>query len=281
VLELEHVSKFFSRGQGDVIRALEDVSLSVEQASFMTIVGSNGAGKSTLLNVIAGLLPPDRGCVRLDGKDITRLPEHRRARFVGHVYQDPAAGTAPGMSIEENVAMALKRGQRRRLRRGVTRQRRRQFQEYLEIAGLGLEYRLGSLVRTLSGGQRQALALMMATISSPAVLLLDEHTAALDPRAARRIMELTERVVGDGHLTALMVTHNMEQALRYGNRLVMMHEQRIVLDIAHDEKARLTVPDLIERFEHEGGEHFIEPPAASARGPVPEGGCGTGEESHR
>jgi putative ABC transport system ATP-binding protein len=258
VLELEHLSKSFPRGQGEAIRALNDVSLSVEQATFVTIVGSNGAGKSTLLNVIAGLVLPDRGRVRLDGKDMTRLPEHRRASFVGHVFQDPAAGTAPGMSIEENVAMALKRGQPRRLRRGVTKKRRWQFQEYLELAGLGLEYRLGSLVSTLSGGQRQALALMMATISSPAVLLLDEHTAALDPRAARKIMELTDRVVGDGHLTALMVTHNMEQALRCGSRLVMMHEQHIILDIANDEKARLTVPDLIQRFEHEGGQRFID-----------------------
>jgi putative ABC transport system ATP-binding protein len=278
VLELEQVSKSFSRGQREVIRALDDVSLSVRPGDFITIVGNNGAGKSTLLNVIAGLFPVDRGCVRLDGDDITRLPGHRRAKFVGRVHQDPGADTAPGMSIEENVAMALKRGQRRLLRRGVTKERRRQFHEYLQLGGLGLEHRLGSLVSTLSGGQRQALALMMAAISSPAVLLLDEHTAALDPRAARRMMELTERVVGDGHLTTLMVTHNMEQALRYGNRLVMMHQQRIVLDIAHDEKARLTVADLVERFEHEGRERLMgELPRDSAS----EGGRNSEEESRR
>jgi putative ABC transport system ATP-binding protein len=252
VLELEHVSKSFPRGVGELVPALHDVSLEVPDANFITLVGSNGAGKSTLLNVIAGLVRPDRGIVRLDGSDISRRPEHRRAKFVGRVYQDPLAGTAPGMTIEENLALALKRGQGRRLRRAVTRERRHTFERYLELAGLGLEHRLGSLVGTLSGGQRQALALLMATISTPKVLLLDEHTAALDPRAERKIMELTEHVVSEGRLTALMVTQNMERALRHGDRLLMMHEQRIVLDIEGDEKAQLTVRALVERLERAG-----------------------------
>jgi putative tryptophan/tyrosine transport system ATP-binding protein len=252
VLELEHVSKSFPRGVGELVPALHDVSLEVPDANFITLVGSNGAGKSTLLNVIAGLVRPDRGIVRLDGSDISRRPEHRRAKFVGRVYQDPLAGTAPGMTIEENLALALKRGQERRLRRAVTRERRHTFERYLELAGLGLEHRLGSLVGTLSGGQRQALALLMATISTPKVLLLDEHTAALDPRAERKIMELTENVVSEGRLTALMVTQNMERALRHGDRLLMMHEQRIVLDIGGDEKAQLTVRALVERLERAG-----------------------------
>jgi putative tryptophan/tyrosine transport system ATP-binding protein len=258
ILELERVSKSFTRGPRDVVRALDDVSLLIEEGTFTTIVGSNGAGKSTLLNVIAGAFPPDRGWVRLGGRDITRTPAHHRARFVGRVHQDPGAGTAPGMSVEENVAMALKRGQRRGLRRGVNDARRKQFREYLELADVGLETRLDSLVRTLSGGQRQALALMMAAITSPAVLLLDEHTAALDPRTARKIMDVTDSVVGSGRLTTLMVTHNMEQAIRYGNRLLMMHQQRIVLDIHQDEKRRLTVADLVERFEHQGGERYTD-----------------------
>jgi putative tryptophan/tyrosine transport system ATP-binding protein len=252
VLELEHVSKSFPRGVGELVPALHDVSLEVPDANFITLVGSNGAGKSTLLNVIAGLVRPDRGIVRLDGRDISRRPEHRRAKFVGRVYQDPLAGTAAGMTIEENLALALKRGQGRRLRRAVTRERRHTFERYLELAGLGLEHRLGSLVGTLSGGQRQALALLMATISTPKVLLLDEHTAALDPRAERKIMELTESVVSEGRLTVLMVTQNMERALRHGDRLLMMHEQRIVLDIGSDEKANLTVRALVERLERAG-----------------------------
>jgi putative tryptophan/tyrosine transport system ATP-binding protein len=252
VLELKHVSKSFPRGEGELVPALDDVSLEVPDANFVTLVGSNGAGKSTLLNVIAGLVRPDRGIVRLDGRDISRRPEHRRAKFVGRVYQDPLAGTAPGMTIEENLALALKRGQGRRLRRAVTRERRHTFEHYLELAGLGLEHRLGSLVGTLSGGQRQALALLMATISTPRVLLLDEHTAALDPRAERKIMELTESVVSERRLTVLMVTQNMERALQHGDRLLMMHEQRIVLDIGSDEKANLTVRALVERLERAG-----------------------------
>jgi putative tryptophan/tyrosine transport system ATP-binding protein len=252
VLELEHVSKSFPRGVGELVPALHDVCLEVPDANFITLVGSNGAGKSTLLNVIAGLVRPDRGIVRLDGSDISRRPEHRRAKFVGRVYQDPLAGTAPGMTIEENLALALKRGQRRRLRRAVTRERRHTFERYLELAGLGLEHRLGSLVGMLSGGQRQALALLMATISTPKVLLLDEHTAALDPGAERKIMELTESVISEGRLTALMVTQNMERALQHGDRLLMMHEQRIVLDIGSDEKAKLNVRALVERLERAG-----------------------------
>jgi putative ABC transport system ATP-binding protein len=263
VLELEHVSKSFPRGQSELVRALDNVSLKVQRADFITIVGSNGAGKSTLLNVIAGVLRPDRGRVRLGGNDITRLPEHRRAQFVGRVYQDPLAGTAPGMTIEENLALACKRGRPRHLRLGVSKERRREFQEHAALAGLGLESRLGSLVTTLSGGQRQALALLMATFSSPALLLLDEHTAALDPRAERKIMQLTESVVREGHLTALMVTQNMELALRYGERLMMMHEQGIVLDIGGEQKARLTVSDLVARFELGGGRSFMGHPPAS------------------
>jgi putative ABC transport system ATP-binding protein len=252
VLELKNVSKSFPRGEGELVPALDNVSLDVPDTTFITLVGSNGAGKSTLLNVIAGLVEPDRGTVRLDGTDISRRPEHRRAKFVGRVYQDPLAGTAPGMTIEENLALAIKRGQGRHLRPAVTRDRRRTFEHHLELAGLGLEHRLASLVGTLSGGQRQALALLMATISTPKILLLDEHTAALDPRAERKIMELTENVVSEGGLTALMVTQNLERALGHGDRLLMMHEQRIVLDISGDEKAHLTVRALAERLERAG-----------------------------
>jgi putative ABC transport system ATP-binding protein len=258
VLELEQVSKAFPRGQRELTPALVDVSLAVRPGEFVTIVGSNGAGKTTLLNIVAGVLAPDRGRIRFDGRDITKVPEYRRAKYVGRVFQDPSWGTAPGMTIEENLAMALRRGMRRRFGRGVTKRRRADFQKHLELAGLGLESRLGSFVSTLSGGQRQALALMMATVSNPGVLLLDEHTASLDPRAAGAMMALTERVVRDSRLTALMVTHNMEQALRYGDRLVMMDEQRVVLDIPSEEKARLTLTDLVARFEHVGGRRFVD-----------------------
>jgi putative ABC transport system ATP-binding protein len=258
MLDVQSLNKTFFSGTVDEVTALRDVSLSLRPLDFVTIVGSNGAGKSTLLHAIAGAFPCDSGRVVLGGVDITREPEHRRARLIARVLQDPKQGSAPSMSIEENLSMAALRGQRRGLGAGVTAAMRQRFRHELAGLGIGLEQRLGAPVGTLSGGQRQAVALIMAVIKRPALLMVDEHTASLDPKTGARILEITDRVVREHRLTALMVTHNMEHALRYGNRLVMMHNGQIVLDIAGDEKARLGVADLIARFERQAGEHFLD-----------------------
>ncbi|MFQ6859706.1 MAG: ABC transporter ATP-binding protein [Collinsella sp.] len=253
MLKLSHVKKTFNRGTVTEKRALTGVDLTLADGDFVTVIGGNGAGKSTLLNMIAGVYPLDSGTVELDGEDISRLSEPKRAKYLGRVFQDPMRGTAADMQIEENLALAKRRGQRRTLRWGITRAEREEYAELLKKLDLGLETRMQAKVGLLSGGQRQALTLLMATLTSPRVLLLDEHTAALDPKTAAKVLELTEQIVGERKLTTLMVTHNMNDAIRLGNRLIMMHEGRVIYDVAGDEKRALTVPDLLQKFEEVSG----------------------------
>ena len=249
MLELTDVTKTFFAGTVNERTALRSISLHLEPGEFTTVIGSNGAGKSTLLNIIAGKLTPGSGTVTIDGRDVTKLPDHRRAAHISRVFQDPMAGTAPDMTIEENLAIAYGRGRPRGLRKGVTRAKREFFVEELRSLELGLEGRLKTKVGMLSGGQRQALSLLMATFSEPKILLLDEHTAALDPQRAALVSRLTEEAVERHRLTTVMVTHNMEQALRMGTRLIMMHNGRIVVDVTGDRKQRATVQDLLGAFE--------------------------------
>ena len=259
LLRLQGVSKIFSRGTLDEVAALNSVSLDVNRGDFITVIGSNGAGKTTLLNIVAGIFPPERGGIVMVGdRDVTGLSEHRRAKYVGRVYQDPQIGTAAKMTINENMSLALLRGQRRGLRIAATKARREFYKEALAPLGLGLENRLNALVGTLSGGQRQALALVMATMSHPSILLLDEHTATLDPKTARIVLELSEMVVTRDRMTTMMVTHNMEVALRYGNRLIMMHQGRVIVDLDHAQRQNLKVSDLVTAFERASGEHFVD-----------------------
>lgn len=253
MLKLSHVKKTFNRGTVTEKRALTGVDLTLADGDFVTVIGGNGAGKSTLLNMIAGVYPLDSGTVELDGEDISRLSEPKRAKYLGRVFQDPMRGTAADMQIEENLALAKRRGQRRTLRWGITRAEREEYAELLKKLDLGLETRMQTKVGLLSGGQRQALTLLMATLTNPRVLLLDEHTAALDPKTAAKVLELTEQIVGERKLTTLMVTHNMNDAIRLGNRLIMMHEGRVIYDVAGDEKRALTVPDLLQKFEEVSG----------------------------
>jgi len=222
----------------------------------VTVIGGNGAGKSTILNAIAGVFFTDSGCIKIDETDVTRIPEHSRAKFIGRVFQDPRMGTSPSMSIEENLAIAYRRGKGRSLRWGTSRKEREFFHEQLQTLGLGLESRMEAKAGTLSGGQRQALTLLMATIRKPHVLLLDEHTAALDPKTAKIVLEITNKVVRENELTTLMVTHNMRDALKSGNRMMMMHEGNAVLDVKGEEKQNLTVPDLLKMFEQVSGEEM-------------------------
>ena len=256
MIRLTGVTKRFFAGTPNEVNALDDLNLCVPPGEFVTVIGSNGAGKSTLLNAIAGLVEVDAGRVELDGTDVTNWPVYRRAQFIGRIDQNPLASTAAAMTVAENLAMAFMRGRRRGLARAVTAPREKVFREALAGVGMGLEHRLDVPVRTLSGGQRQALALVMATLVQPKLLLLDEHTAALDPQAARLVLAITERVVTTHGLTTLMVTHNMEQAIRYGSRLIMMHRGRIILDVGQDEKRRLTVRDLVARFVATSGDSF-------------------------
>ncbi len=259
LLQLRGVSKIFSRGTIDEVTALDNIKLDVNVEDFITIIGSNGAGKTTLLNVIAGIYPPERGGkIIINSKDITNLSEHKRAQHIGRVYQDPHIGTAAKMIIEENLSLAMMRGQSRRLSIATNKQRRKQFRSALAPLGLGLEDRLTTPVGTLSGGQRQALALVMATMSKPSLLLLDEHTATLDPKTARIVLELSEMIVQREKMTTMMVTHNMELALRYGNRLIMMHKGRIIVDLNQEQRANLTVHDLLTAFERASGEQFAD-----------------------
>ena len=256
MLEMQHVTKVFNCGSVDEKVALNDLSLTLRDGDFVTVIGGNGAGKSTMQNAICGTWLPDSGHILLDGVDVTSLPEHKRAKYLGRVYQDPMMGTAARLQIEENLALAARRGKRRTLRPGIVRSERENYRKLLETLGLGLETRLSAKVGTLSGGQRQALTLLMATLQKPQLLLLDEHTAALDPRTAAKVMELTERIVKENHLTTLMITHNMRDAIQYGNRLVMLHEGRVILDIEGEEKKRLTVPNLLEMFSRASGSEF-------------------------
>ena len=248
MLSVTGVSKTFFPGTANERRALNDLTLTLGEGDFVTVIGSNGAGKSTLLNAVSGKLPVDTGAIDIDGVRVNRLPDHKRAKYIGRVFQDPLAGTAPNLTIEENLSLALLRGQRRGLGRGLSRKRRGQFGEQLAMLELGLEDRLTAKVGLLSGGQRQALSLLMAGFTQPRIMLLDEHTAALDPQRAALVTSITERIVREGGLTTLMVTHNMEQAIRLGNRLIMMHEGRIVYEADDATKSTLTVQDLLREF---------------------------------
>ncbi|SJM57114.1 ABC transporter ATP-binding protein [Gulosibacter sp. 10] len=248
MLELKNVSKTFFPGTVNERRALVDLSLDMRAGDFVTVIGSNGAGKSTLLNAITGRLKIDRGEIVIDGVPVRRMPDYKRARFYGRVFQDPMAGTAPDLTIEQNLALALRRGKPRGLRLGLDQKRRAFFKEQLEMLGLGLENRLGARVGLLSGGQRQAMSLLMAAFTQPSILLLDEHTAALDPQRAAHVTQLTEKVVRDSNLTTLMITHNMAQAIELGNRLIMMHEGEIIYELGPEEKAKVTVEELLDRF---------------------------------
>ena len=248
MLKLENVSKTFNPGTINERKALCELSLHLEPGDFVTVIGGNGAGKSTVLNAVAGVWPVDSGRIVLDGEDITALPEHKRAGNIGRVFQDPMMGTAPNMWLEENLALALRRGSRRGLRWGISSAEREEFRERLKTLGLGLEDRMTAKVGLLSGGQRQALTLLMATLRKPKLLLLDEHTAALDPATAGKVLELSERIVNDGRLTTMMITHNMSDAIKHGNRLIMMDQGRIILDVSGEEKRRLTKRELMDAF---------------------------------
>lgn len=249
MLRLNRIYKVFNEGTPDEKIALQHVNLTLKKGDFVTIIGSNGAGKSTLMNLISGVLFPDEGTIYIDGQDVTSMPEYVRSRYIGRVFQDPMAGTAPSMTIEENLAMAYARSQKRTLRRGVTKKRRDYFREILSTLHLGLENRLQAKVGLLSGGERQALSLLMATFTEPAILLLDEHTAALDPARAELITNLTKEIVKKHGLTTLMVTHNMQQAIDLGNRLIMMDKGQIILEVDENEKKGLNVEKLLAEFQ--------------------------------
>ena len=256
ILSLRGITKTFMQGTPNAVKALDGVDLSLQAGEFVTVIGSNGAGKSTLVKAIAGLALPDAGSIGFEGRDISRMPVHLRAGFIGRIAQDPGESTCAIMTIEENLAMAEKRGQARGLRRAVTEAARARFRAALAPVGLGLETRLSARIGTLSGGQRQALALLMATLSGSRLLLLDEHVASLDPKTAETVMALTGRVVAERHLTTLMITHNMQDAIRWGGRLLMMHAGRIVFEARGEAKAALTVPALVARF-HEAEDRML------------------------
>ena len=256
MLDLINVKKTFNPKTVNEKVALAGVNLHLNDGDFVTVIGGNGAGKSTTLNAIAGVWPIDEGQIIIDGMDITSLSEHRRAAWLGRVFQDPMTGTAATMQIEENLALAARRGQKRTLRAGITRAEREEYREKLKTLGLGLEDRMTSKVGLLSGGQRQALTLLMATLKKPKLLLLDEHTAALDPRTAEKVLTLSKQIIEENNLMTMMVTHNMRDAIAYGNRLIMMHEGRVILDIAGEEKKKLTVENLLEQFARVSGDEF-------------------------
>ncbi len=253
MLDINNIYKTFNLGTINEKKALSDLSLHLKEGDFITVIGGNGAGKSTMLNAVAGVWPVDAGNILIDGHDVTALPEYKRAAFIGRVFQDPMMGTAPNMQLEENLALAYRRGKKRGLRWGVTRAERELFREKLRTLGLGLEDRMTAKVGLLSGGQRQALTLLMASLQQPKLLLLDEHTAALDPATAAKVLELSDRIVQANGLTAMMITHNMKDAIKHGNRLIMMNEGRIILDIAGEEKTKLTKADLLNKFAEVAG----------------------------
>ena len=253
MLKLSHVTKTFNKGTVTEKRALMGVNLELAEGDFVTVIGGNGAGKSTLLNMIAGVYPLDAGTIELDGTDISRMTEPQRAKFLGRVFQDPMRGTAADMQIAENLALAKRRGQKRGLAWGISAEEKEEYPKLLATLGLGLETRMSAKVGLLSGGQRQALTLLMATLTNPKLLLLDEHTAALDPKTAKKVLDLTEQIVTERGLTTLMITHNMNDAIRLGNRLIMMHEGNVIYDVRGKEKKSLTVPDLLQKFEEVSG----------------------------
>ena len=256
MLEIQNIYKTFNAGTVNEKHALNGVSLKLEDGDFVTVIGGNGAGKSTTLNAIAGVWPVDEGKIIIAGVDVTKLSEHKRAKYLGRVFQDPMTGTAATMMIEENLALAKRRGCHRTLRPGIKHSERQEYRELLKILDLGLEDRMTSKVGLLSGGQRQALTLLMATLKKPKLLLLDEHTAALDPKTAAKVLDTTEKIVKRDHLTTLMITHNMKDAIAHGNRLIMMKDGKIILDIRGEEKKKLTVEDLLHKFEEVSGEEF-------------------------
>ncbi len=256
MLELKNIKKTFNPGTINEKKALTGVDLKLEDGDFVTVIGGNGAGKSTMLNAIAGVWPVDEGSISIDGINVTGLPDFKRAGLIGRVFQDPMTGTAATMQIDENLALAARRGKKRGLRWEVTAKEREDYKEKLKILNLGLEDRLTAKVGLLSGGQRQALTLLMATLQKPKILLLDEHTAALDPKTAEKVLNATRAVVERDHLTTLMITHNMRDAIAYGNRLIMMNEGKIILDIRGEEKKQLTVEALLHEFEKASGEEF-------------------------
>ena len=253
MLKIEHISKTFNPGTVNEKQAIKDLSLNLEKGDFATIIGSNGAGKSTLFNAICGDFLTDSGVIMLDGQDITFMPQHVRAKTIGRLYQDPMRGTAPGMTIEENLALAAGKGG---WLSHVSRQEKERFHEELKLLDIGLEKRMSHPVGLLSGGQRQALTLLMATLQKPKLLLLDEHTAALDPKTAAKVLEITEMIVNRDHLTTMMITHNMQDAITHGNRLIMMMEGKIILDIQGEDKKKLTVRNLLDQFEKASGQEF-------------------------
>ena len=253
MLEIQNVSKTFNAGTVNEKTALNGLNLKLNEGDFVTVIGGNGAGKSTMLNAVAGVWPVDCGKIIIDGVDVTRLSEHQRAAYIGRVFQDPMMGTAATMGIEENLALAYRRGQKRGLHSGITSEERKLYREKLATLGLGLEDRMTSKVGLLSGGQRQALTLLMASLKKPKLLLLDEHTAALDPKTAAKVLATTDRIVNKDHLTTLMITHNMKDAIAHGNRLIMMDAGRVVVDISGEDKKKLTVPDLLALFSRASG----------------------------
>ena len=256
MLQLKNITKTFNQGTINEKHALNGIDLTLEDGDFVTVIGGNGAGKSTLLNAIAGVWPDDTGSIVIDGQDVTGLPDFKRAPLIGRVFQDPMTGTAPTMQIEENLAIAARRGKHRGLAWGVNNKEREEYKERLKILDLGLEDRLTAKVGLLSGGQRQALTLLMATLVKPKILLLDEHTAALDPKTASKVLRATDKIVNEGHLTTLMITHNLKDAIVHGNRLIMMNAGKVVLDIKGEEKKKLTVEKLLHQFEVVSGEEF-------------------------
>ena len=253
MLEIKNVYKTFNAGTVNEKVALRDLNLKLDEGDFVTVIGGNGAGKSTMLNAVAGVFGVDSGKIIIGGEDVTALPEYKRAKLIGRVFQDPMMGTAATMQIEENLALAARRGHKRTLRSGITRQEREDYREQLKILDLGLEDRMTTKVGLLSGGQRQALTLLMATLQRPKLLLLDEHSAALDPKTAAKVLEATERIVRKDHLTTLMITHNMRDAINHGNRLVMMYDGHVVVDVSGEDKKRLTVEQLLELFSKASG----------------------------
>lgn len=257
MLKLDNIHKTFNPGTINEKIALNGVNLTLNEGDFVTVIGGNGAGKSTTLNAIAGVWPIDSGKIYIGGDDVTKLSEHKRAKYLGRVFQDPMTGTATTMSIEENMAIAARRGEKRGLSWGITHQERDTYREMLKALDLGLEDRLTSKVGLLSGGQRQAITLLMASIKKPKLLLLDEHTAALDPKTAAKVLEISDKIIAENHLTAMMVTHNMKDAIVHGNRLIMMHEGKVILNISGEEKKKLTVEDLLHQFEKVSGEEFV------------------------
>ena len=256
MLEIKNISKTFNAGTVNEKLALNDITLTLADGDFVTVIGGNGAGKSTLLNAIAGTFKVDCGSILLDGTDVTNIPEYKRAKFLGRVFQDPMMGTAAGMQIDENLAIAALRGKKHTLKWGVRSEQRAYYRELLKQLDLGLEDRLTSKVGLLSGGQRQAVTLLMASMNNPSLLLLDEHTAALDPKTAEKVLNITDKIVSENKLTTLMITHNMKDAIKHGNRLIMLHAGRVIIDVSGEEKKKLTVENLLEMFTRASGDEF-------------------------